>query len=150
MKWRVLSVCSLVLVLTQGTNVLTQRPSGKWWLSEPIQQELLLTADAVNQIDEIYEAELPILRSGYRAFIQLDKEFDEMLKRDDVSEAEVAHEVEHLEAARSELRKSRTLMLFRMQRVLTAEQRKLLDAYNERRREERREERRPRDSWGRP
>ena len=134
----VVAACSLVLVLAQSPDGLAQSRS-RWWQSEEVQQELRLSADAVNRIDEIYESEIPILRSGWREFNRLEKAFDALLERDEVSEAEVSHELEHLETARAELRKSRTLMLFRMHRVLTAEQRQLLDAYNERRRNERRQ-----------
>ncbi|MDP6373916.1 MAG: hypothetical protein QF463_04740 [Vicinamibacterales bacterium] len=136
-SWAV-AACSLVLVLAQSPDGLAQSRS-RWWQSEEVQQELRLSPDAASRIDEIYEAEMPIQRSGWREFNRLEKAFDKLLEREDVTEAEVSHELEHLEAARAELRKSRTLMLFRMQRVLTAEQRLLLDAYNKRRRDERRQ-----------
>ena len=149
MRWRVLGLCVALLALSQSTAAEVQSRS-KWWLSSEVQQELQLSTDAVARIDDIFESVIPILRSGWRDFNRLEQAFEALLEKDDVTEAEVAHELEHLEAARAELRKTRTLMLFRMRRVLTAEQRGMLEAYTERRREERRSrDDRSGDDWRR-
>ena len=137
MTWRVVGLWAVLAAVCQPSGAAAQS-RGKWWMSEAVQEELQLTAEAVKRVDDIYESVIPILRSGWRDFNQLEKTFDALVEKPDVTEAEVAHDLEHLEAARAELRKTRTMMLFRMHRVLTAEQREKLQAYNKRRRQERR------------
>ncbi len=149
MRWRVLGLSIALLALGQSPTAEAQSRS-KWWVSSEVQQELQLSADAVARIDDIFESVIPILRSGWHDFNRLEQAFEALLEKDDVTEAEVAHELEHLEAARAELRKTRTMMLFRMRRVLTAEQRSTLEAYTKRRREERRSrDDRSGDDWRR-
>ena len=149
MQWRVLGLSVALLTLCQNPGAEAQSRS-KWWVSADVQQELQLSAGAVERIDDIFESVIPILRSGWDDFNRLEKTFDTLLQQDDVTEAQVAHELEHLEAARAELRKTRTMMLFRMRRVLTAEQWDKLEAYNKRRRDERRSrDNRPGDEWHR-
>ena len=49
-----------------------------------------------------------------------------------VEEIDVTRQIDRVEAARSELSKTRILMVFRMHRVLTATQRDLLDEWTKR------------------
>lgn len=148
MKWFTLALCSLLILAWQAPASATQSrdQSYKWWLSDDVRQELQLSDEASARIEEIFQATIPELRTGWRKLDVLEKKFDKLVSRDDVTEAEVAHDLEHVEAARGTLRQTRTMMLFRMHRVLTAEQRAQLKAYNERRRGERRN--RDRDGHG--
>ena len=144
MKWSTLALCSLLVLALQATASATQ--SYKWWLSDDVRQELQLSDEASTRIEEIFQGTVPELRSGWRELDVLEKKFDKLVSQNDVTEAEVAHDLEHLEAARGELRTTRTMMLFKMHRELTAEQRAQLKAYNEWRRDERRN--RDRDGHG--
>jgi len=60
-----------------------------------------------------------------------------MLLRDDTTEAAVMRQAEQVEALRAEMSKTRTLMLFRMNRILTTEQRVKFNELQERRDRER-------------
>ena len=137
MKWFAPLLCMLLVLALQATALASQ--SHRWWSSEEVRHELQLSDEASARIESIFQATIPELRSGWRELDVLQNKFDKLVARDDVTEAEVAHDLEHLETARAELRKTRTMMLFKMHRVLTAEQRATLKAYNERRRKERRD-----------
>ena len=144
MKWSTLALCALLVLASQTTARAAQ--SYKWWLSDDVRQELQLSDEASARIEEIFQATIPELRSGWRELDVLEKKFDKLVSQDDVTEADVAHDLDHLETARSTLRRTRTMMLFKMHRVLTAEQRAQLKAHNEQRRGERRN--RDRDGHG--
>ena len=51
-----------------------------------------------------------------------------MIAASDMSEAEIIRQIDLVEASRSEMGKARTLMLYRMHRILTPEQRVKLKA----------------------
>jgi Spy/CpxP family protein refolding chaperone len=104
-----------------------------WWKMEPT---LALSAEQSNQIDGIF-------REG---IAQLHKQKDELDRLESVlsgliestaTEAEVARQIDRVEAARSTLNKTRTLMLLHMRQVLTPDERLKLNALRDRREQER-------------
>ena len=108
----------------------------KWWQNEPFQKRLGLTSDQSRRIEDVFQAALPNLR---RAKQQLDSQEGELSKlvNGAAEDAALAQQVERVEAARSELNKTRTLMLLRIRRILTADQRVKLDAIHKERERER-------------
>ena len=76
---------------------------------------------------------LPELRAEKAALEQQERELTRLLGDRRADEAIVVRTIDRVEAARSALAKTRTLMLYRMHRVLSPEQRVRLDAYHEHR-----------------
>lgn len=103
-----------------------QGQSSKWWQSDRIKRELGLTEDQSARIEQVFQATLPQLQASKKELDQLEGELSKLIKQNQVEEAEVSRLIDRVEAARSHLSKLRTLMLFRMHRVLTAEQRQQL------------------------
>jgi Spy/CpxP family protein refolding chaperone len=93
----------------------------KWWQSETFKRELGLTADQSAKIETIFQAHLPVLRREKETLDRTQADFNQMVEASD--DAQVMAQVGVVEAARSELNKSRTMMLLRMRRVLTPDQR---------------------------
>ena len=93
----------------------------KWWQSETFKRELGLTADQSAKIEAIFQKTLPVLRQEKDALDRAQADFNQMIEASD--DAQVMAQVGVVEAARSELNKSRTMMLLRMRRVLTPDQR---------------------------
>ena len=60
------------------------------------------------------------MKSLKKALDQAETEFERLVERGD--DGSVMEQVERVEAARAELNKSRTMMMLRMKRVLTADQ----------------------------
>jgi Spy/CpxP family protein refolding chaperone len=93
---------------------------GKWWKDERFQRELGLTTEQTARLEEVFQKTQPTLREQMQALNRVEKELDRLVERGD--DATVMQQVEIVEAARAELNKTRTVMLLRMRRSLTADQ----------------------------
>lgn len=107
-----------VLLALGVAPALAQR--GKWWQDERFQRELGLTAEQTARLEEVFQNTQPTLRQHMQALDRAEKEFDRLVESGD--DASVMEHVEIVEAARAELNKTRTVMLLRMRRSLTADQ----------------------------
>ncbi len=116
----------------------------KWWQSEEYQRALGLTPDQSARIEQIFQATLPKLREAKGALDRLEAQLAQLIRQDTADESEVARLIDRVETARSELSKLRALMLFRMHRVLTPEQRDELRRMHQRHDRDRRRPDRPR------
>jgi Spy/CpxP family protein refolding chaperone len=95
----------------------------KWWLDDKIQAELRLAPDQSARIEEIFQAEVKRMKPVVDDLNRRQELLSNLISGNDVTEAEVLKQADQVEALRSTLNKSRTLMLFRFRRVLSAEQR---------------------------
>lgn len=93
----------------------------KWWQSDTFRRELGLTQEQSVKIEAIFQKTLPVLRQQKGSLDKAEADFNQMVEASD--DAQVMAQVAVVEAARSELNKSRTMMLLRMRRVLTPDQR---------------------------
>ena len=119
---------------------------GKWWQSERFQTELVLTAEQITRIEGIYQTTMPLLRAQKQAFDRREEKLDKVIADPKSDEAMVVQASDRLEAARNEMGRTRTLMFFRIRRVLSEEQLLKLNAMHEHDRKER--ERRDRERKG--
>ena len=108
-----------------GAAVLWAPPASaqgfKWWQSDTFIRGLGLTQDQSTKIEGIFQHTVPVLRKQKDALDKAEADFNQMVEASD--DAQVMAQVGVVEAARSELNKSRTMMLLRMRRVLTPDQR---------------------------
>ena len=108
-----------------GIAILSIAPASaqgfKWWQSDNFRRELGLSQDQSTKIESIFQKTLPVLRQQKDALDKAEADFNQMVEASD--DAQVMAQVAVVEAARSELNKSRTMMLLRMRRVLTPDQR---------------------------
>jgi Spy/CpxP family protein refolding chaperone len=110
----------------------------KWWHSDKFKQELQLTTDQITRIEEVFEASLPQFRQHKRTLDRLEEELSDLI--DTADEAAVMQHADRVEAERAALGKARTLMLVRIRRVLSVEQRaKLAQLHREWERNRKRE-----------
>ena len=107
-----------VLLALCVAPALAQR--GKWWQDERFRDELSLTMEQSTRLEDIFQKTQPTLRQRMRALDQAEDEFDKLVESGD--DASVLEHVGIVEAARAELNKTRTVMLLRMRRSLTADQ----------------------------
>jgi Spy/CpxP family protein refolding chaperone len=105
----------------------------KWWHDDEIKSALALTAQQAQEIEQIFQASVPRLRTLKDQLDGLEKDLSRMIRERTSAEATVAQQLDRVEATRSELNKARMLMIYRMHRVLTAEQNEKLRAINDRR-----------------
>jgi Spy/CpxP family protein refolding chaperone len=93
-----------------------------WWKSEQFRKDLGLTREQCARIDKVFEAAVPRLRQSKQ---ELDREETDLsrLIEADAGEAQVARQLDKVEAIRGNLNKMRTLMLLHQRELLSAEQR---------------------------
>ncbi|HEY5617216.1 MAG TPA: periplasmic heavy metal sensor [Vicinamibacterales bacterium] len=106
------------LVTLAGAPILAQR--GKWWQDEQFRRELALTTEQSTRLEAIFQKTQPTLRERMQALNQAEDQLDLLIEKGD--DASVLEYVGIVESARSELNKTRTMMLLRMRRTLTADQ----------------------------
>jgi Spy/CpxP family protein refolding chaperone len=119
-----------------------QRPQDqnrwKWWLNPESRKEIGINDAQSLQIDQIFESMFPPQRAKWRELQQLEGTVSKLLKEHVADVATVTQQVERMEKLDAERRTLRTVMLYRMNLVLTPDQRVKLEAYNKRRDENRR------------
>jgi Spy/CpxP family protein refolding chaperone len=110
------------------------RPSDahrKWWTDGKMRAELGITDQQSAAVEAVWQQSLPRLRDLRHKVDDMDNTVSQMI-RDAVDEPTIVAELDRVESTRAELNKGRTLMLYRMNRVLTADQRAKLKAMWER------------------
>lgn len=124
---------TFVCVASLSVMTISASAQSKWWTAEGPRQELGLTAEQSQRLEQIYQATLPKFRAAKKELDRQEFQFSELMKRNSPPpEGEVMAAIDRLEAARGDLGKLRTLMLYQMRRVLTPEQRAKLEAEHER------------------
>lgn len=108
----------LILVVGAGTTALAQR--GKWWQDEQFRRELALTPEQSTRLEAIFQKTQPTLRERMQTLNAAEEQLDRLIEKGD--DASVLEYVGVVETARAELNKTRTMMLLRMRRTLTADQ----------------------------
>jgi Spy/CpxP family protein refolding chaperone len=122
-----------------------RRPEGRggehrvpWWKALDTRAELGISDKQSKDIDDIFLETLPGLRAAKDELDKLDDAVTKLIKEGTADVSVVARQVGQAEQARANLTTKRTVMLYRMHRLLTPEQRVKLDAMFERREAERR------------
>jgi Spy/CpxP family protein refolding chaperone len=113
----------------------------KWWIDPQLRAELGITDQQSSTVDKVWQKSLPKLREARERLVKLEDALAQLLARDGDDEAAIAAQIDRVETVRSEGNKARTLMIYRMHRVLTVEQRAKVKAMMERR-DDRRDDRR--------
>lgn len=113
-----------------------RRPS-KWWIDKKDRAELNISDQQSEMIEAIWQKSLKQRAETRDRLEQLESTLSHMMLDPAVDEAAVIAQIDKVEAARTEVNKSRVLLLFRMNRVLNPEQRQKLDAKAKAMREQR-------------
>jgi Spy/CpxP family protein refolding chaperone len=110
--------------------------SHKWWLAEESRAEFKITDQQSRDLEAVFQQLLPVLKTNKSDLDREEKAMAQLLAAATSNEATVMQAIERVESARSALSKTRTLMLYRMYRLLSAEQRAKVQAYHERKAQE--------------
>ena len=108
-----------------------ERERWKWWLYD--RAELGISESQSNEINSIFESTLQKLRETRQELDRAEEEMARIIKEHKAALSAVASHVDRLETARAQHNKTRTLMLYRMHLLLSAEQRTKLEALRARR-----------------
>ena len=141
-------ICLVLSLIVLGTASPAMAQRFKWWQNERFQKELVLTTEQISRIEGIYQTTEPMLRAQMRATEKHEDKVSKLIQDPKSDEASVLQATDRLEAARNELSRTRTLMLFRIRRVLSEEQNIKINAMHERDRKEREQRDRERKGKG--
>ncbi len=103
----------------------------KWWIDPQLRAELGITDPQSAAVEQIWQKSLPALREGRQRLEKLEDALSQMTDVGD--EALVIVQIDKVENLRAELSKGRTLMIYRMNKVLTPDQRAKVKAMYARR-----------------
>jgi Spy/CpxP family protein refolding chaperone len=108
------------------------QPPPKWWIDPQLRQQLTITDSQSKAIDEIWQKSAPPLFEGWHRLDSLESTLSQMIQ-DGAEEAAVVAQIQKVETTRAELNKGRTLMLYRMNKLLSPDQRAKVKALREHR-----------------
>jgi Spy/CpxP family protein refolding chaperone len=115
------ALLAVVLLVIVPSSEAGQRH--KWWQSGDIKSELRISDEQSESIEQIYQKAQPTLRSLMRGLNSEEKVLSVMIDAADGTESDVAQQIDKVETARGALGKERLLMIYRMHRELSADQR---------------------------
>ncbi|MEO6239395.1 MAG: Spy/CpxP family protein refolding chaperone [Vicinamibacterales bacterium] len=98
-----------------------QRP--KWWVDPKLRADLGITDQQSAAVESVWSKSLPALREARERLDKLEDALSVMTQREGSDEAAVMAQIERVENTRAEANKTRTLMIYRMNKILTIEQR---------------------------
>ena len=148
MKTLKLFICLMLSAIVLGSAAPASAQGFKWWQTERFQKELALTAEQITRIEGIYQTAQPLLRAQKEAFDRREEKLSKVIADPKSDEAAVVQATDRLELARNEMSRTRTLMFFRIRRVLNDEQLSKLNAMHEHDRKQREQRERERKGKG--
>ena len=108
-----------------------QRDLGKWWKNSEIVQELQLTEVQITQIEKTFlEHRLKLIDLRYEVERQ-ETLLQPLIEADRPDEAKVGAQIDLVLAARGRLEKENAMMMLAIRRVLSVEQWKKLEAFQQ-------------------
>ena len=133
MVTRLAAVALGLVLVVSGLARADEQQRRKWWQDEKVKTEIGLTEGQASNVEAIFQAALPKLRAAKQQLDALEAELSELIREPNEDESLVAAQIDKVETARAELGRTRTLMLYRIHRVLTPEQNTKLRALRDRR-----------------
>jgi Spy/CpxP family protein refolding chaperone len=110
----------------------TPKRSYKWWRGDEARTDFGITAQQSKDLEAIFQQTLPMLKAKKVDVDREEKILSSLLAAASASnESAVVQAVEKVEAARSSLSRTFTMMQYRMYRLLTPEQRAKVQAYHD-------------------
>jgi Spy/CpxP family protein refolding chaperone len=96
-----------------------ERP--KWWIDTKLRAELSITDQQSALVEQVWQKSAPGLREGREKLMKLEEVLSKLTDGND--EAAVIAQSTQVEKLRAELSTGRTLMIYRMNKILTVDQR---------------------------
>ena len=100
----------------------------KWWVDPKLRAELAITDQQSTAIEKIWSKDYNQRVETRKRLEELEAKLNQMMLAASVDEAAIIAQLDKVEAARTEVSKARVLMLYRINKLLTPDQRIKLDA----------------------
>jgi Spy/CpxP family protein refolding chaperone len=115
-----------------GTPAQESTRRHKWWRGEDARTDFGITEQQSKDLEAIFQQTLPMLKAKKADVDREEKVLSTLMgKASTTNESAVVQAVEKVEAARSSLSRTFTMMQYRMFRLLTPEQRAKVQAYHD-------------------
>ena len=135
---RKLFICLTLSLVGLGWAGPAEAQRFRWWNDDRFIREMSLTAEQRTRIEAVFQAAQPALRAQQRALSMLEAELSKLVQDAKVDESELEHFVVKVEAARADLARTRTVMIYRIRRIITLDQHvKLQKLFDDREKERR-------------
>lgn len=118
----------------QGRGTSERFRRGAWWKNAEVMKEVGITAEQSKKIDDLFHNRLPDAMAREAELKKQDTILQRLLTERTVGTDVIGVQVDRVEASRTTLNKTRTIMIYEMHLVLSTEQYKKLVAYWERQR----------------
>jgi Spy/CpxP family protein refolding chaperone len=122
--------------LNYGQSDQQKHRSSKWWSSEEGRVEFGLSEAQSRDLEAIFQQVMPTLKANKADVDRYQKELTLLLSEASAKESVVLQAIDRLEGAQSALSRTRTIMLYRMYRLLRPDQRAKVQAYYDRKAKE--------------
>jgi Spy/CpxP family protein refolding chaperone len=124
MRHAILAVCLIVPMGPLSTSVSAQ--GYRWWQNDAVRRELELTPNQVDTLEALFVSTLEERRVLRRELDRHEEYVQRLLARGDIDDTQAIDAITRLEDTRARRNAARIIMLFRMYRVLSTEQRQAL------------------------
>lgn len=115
-----------------GTTAQEGTKRHKWWRGDEARQDFGINEQQSKDLEAIFQQTLPMLKAKKADVDREEKVLSTLMAKASTSnESAVVQAVEKVEAARSSLSRTFTMMQYRMFRLLTPEQRAKVQAYHD-------------------
>jgi Spy/CpxP family protein refolding chaperone len=121
-RWLSSALILIATVAAAGEARQSRQPGPPWWKTDWVVKDLQLKDKQIEKIDAIWNETAPELFEQSKVLDSQEKILSQMIK-EGASEAKVKVLIEQVESTRARRSTSRQFMLYRMQRVMTSEQR---------------------------
>lgn len=115
-------MAGLVVAVAVGMPAGAAAQGFKWWQEAKFQRELALSPEQVTRLEEIYTAAGPQMRAAKATLDRLQSELSAMVNDGRADDTAASDLIRRVETARADLGVSRSVMLYRMRRLLTTDQ----------------------------
>lgn len=105
-----------------------------WWKDAAVMKEIGMSESLSKKIDALFHKRIPQANAQWTEFKKHEDELNRLIAERKVGADVISVQLDRVEAQRTTLNKSRTMMMYEMYQLLSADQYAKLVAYNERRR----------------
>jgi Spy/CpxP family protein refolding chaperone len=144
MSMQLSRIVAAAVVLTALVAPAASARGFKWWQDDRFKRELALSAEQIDRLEDIYQSSGPAMRAQKATLDRLQADLSKVVADGTADETVAADIIGRVESAKSELGRTRALMLYRMRRILTSDQHVKLQVLFDERERERHGKNRPR------
>ena len=114
-----------------GDHKPPQRP--KWWIDPKLRAELGINDQQSGLVEQIWQKSTPKIGDARMKLEKLEETLAQLTRDENIDEAKIIAQIDQVEQTRAEANRLRTLMIYRMNKILTPDQRAKVKALYERR-----------------